>query len=138
VRFRLAVVLVAAVAAMLPTVASAKSVIVVNERFDFSQNRVNSCNGESLTFNGTLHRLELLLPDGTRKILISVQATAIGDQGNRYNVRGFHHITTQSDGSFLEVFRDRLITRGSAPNQHVLLITSGPPFTFRFEADCLG
>jgi hypothetical protein len=137
-RFRLALVLVLALGVTLPGVAAADPVVVVNERFDFTQDRVNGCNGERLTFEGTLHRRELLLPDGTRRILISVQATAIGDQGNIYNVRGSHQIATQPDGSFLEAFRDRLISKGTAPNQHVLLITSGPPFFMRFESECRG
>ncbi len=121
-----------------PGIASAESVVVVNERFDFTQDRFNGCNGENLTFNGILHRRELLLPDGTRKILIIVQATAIGELGNAYNVRGWHQITTEPDGSFLQRFRDRLISKGPAPNLHVLLITSGPPETVFFEAICRG
>ena len=122
----------------LPSIASAESVVVVNERFPFSQNRFNGCNGENLTFNGILHRRELLLPNGTHKILINVQATAIGELGNTYNVRGYHQITTEPDGSFLQGFRDRLISKGPAPNLHVLLITSGPPHTIFFEAVCRG
>jgi hypothetical protein len=133
-----AVVLIVGFLSALPSIASAESVVVVNERFPFSQNRFNGCNGENLTFSGILHRRELLLPDGTRKILINVQATAIGELGNTYNVRGYHQITTQPDGSFLQRFRDRLISKGPAPNLHVLLITSGPPDTIFFEAVCRG
>jgi hypothetical protein len=133
-----AVILIAGLVSALSGVAAAESVVVVNERFPFSQDRFNGCNGENLTFNGILHRRELLLPDGTRKILINVQATAIGELGNAYNVRGYHQITTEPDGSFLQRFRDRLISKGPAPNLHVLLITSGPPETFFFEAICRG
>ena len=123
---------------LLPSIAGAQSVLVINQRFPFSQDRFNGCNGENLTFNGILHRRELLLPDGTSKILINVQATAVGELGYTYNVRGYHQITREPDGSFLQRFRDRLISKGPAPNQHVLLITSGPPDTIFFEAICRG
>jgi hypothetical protein len=137
--FRLgAVTLIAGLMSALSVVASAGPVVVVNERFPFTQSRFNGCNGENLTFHGILHRRELLLPDGTRKILIGVQATAVGELGNTYGVRGYHHITAESDGSFLEVFRDRLVSNGSAPNLHVLLIISGPPEEVFFEAICRG
>jgi hypothetical protein len=137
--FRLgAVTLIAGLVSALSVVASAEPVVVVNERFPFTQNRFNACNGENLTFNGILHRRELLLPDGTRKILIGVQATAVGELGNTYGVRGYHHITTEPDGSFLQVFRDRLVSKGPAPNSHVLLITIGPPDQVFFEAICRG
>jgi hypothetical protein len=116
---------------------AASAEIIVNERFPFTQMRVNSCNGEELVASGVLHRVEKLLPNGTLQIIISVHATAVGSEGNEYVVNGQHHITSSSS-EFLEVFRDRLISKGSAPDQHVLLTVSSPPFEFQFEADCRG
>jgi hypothetical protein len=136
--FAMSILLIVGVS-LLPGVAGAESVIVVNDRFeDFSQDRFNACNGETVTFEGVLHRVELLLPDGTSKILISVQVSGTGSLGNEYVIRGYHQITTQPNEAFLEVFRDRLITVGPAPDQHVLLIASGPPLTIFFEPECRG
>jgi hypothetical protein len=116
---------------------AASADIIVNERFPFSQFRFNACNGEELVASGVLHRVEKSLPNGTLQIRISVHATAVGSLGNEYVVNDQHHITS-STSEFLEVFRDRLISKGAAPNQHVLLTVSSPPFEFRFEADCRG
>jgi hypothetical protein len=115
----------------------ASAEVIVNERFPFTQFRFNACNGEELVASGVLHRVEKLLPNGTLRIIISVHATAVGSQGNEYVVNDQHHITS-STAEFLEVFRDRLISKGPAPNQHVLLTVSSPPFEFEFEADCRG
>ena len=115
----------------------ASAAVIFNERFPIEQYRINDCNGEFVLLTGEMHMLVRAQPDGTYYIKINVHWTGTGANGNEYILNSQHHSVTTST-SFAETFRDRLISKGGAPNRHVIITASTDPPSFDFTLDCRG
>jgi hypothetical protein len=115
----------------------ASASVIFNQRFPIEQHRINDCNGEFVLLTGEMHMLIRAQPDGTNYIQINVHWIGTGANGNEYILNSQHHSVTTST-SFAETFRDRLISKGGAPNRHVLITASTDPPSFDFTLDCRG
>jgi hypothetical protein len=102
--------------------------------FDFD---VNTCNGESVEVKGTAHMVTKMQKDLTLLGHFNLRARGVGSQGNEYVMNWNEKGQFEANGDFSFAQRFLAISKGSGPNQAVLVHfdSHGEP---TFEVDCRG
>lgn len=98
---------------------------------------VNTCTGESVLISGTAHVRFNEKGHGAAVSHISLHGTGTGSDGNEY-VLNSHESYKADAAGFSDKQHVVLVSRGSAPNMHVTVTMSYPPFVFAMDADCAG
>lgn len=94
---------------------------------------VNACNGETILVHAKFQFVTIALNNGQAIQHLSYHGTGIGDQGNEYVLNVSEHVRT-SESELIQ--RRVLVSKGSAPNQHILIILVGDDVFI--ESDCRG
>lgn len=125
--------LVLLLAVLLPA-GTATAAPAQSERTEQILAHVNMCTGEFVVLEGTIHIVSKEEPGGTTFFQITTNAQGVGDQGNEYVFNDSFHVRQVSTHLRVDE-RHRLISKGSAPNQ-VLIIHLDSDSGSTFEIDC--
>jgi hypothetical protein len=122
---------------VVPLAAPASAAVVFNERFDLAIFSFNTCNGEFVELTGFVHVVVKEKKGGTVTVHANAHGQGVGDRGNEY-VLNLQEKDSFSTNEAHFRYREVLISKGSAPNQHVLLTVDFPPGNVNFDVDCRG
>jgi hypothetical protein len=111
---------------------AASAAPATSERTEVFMEAFNNCNGEYIaTVEGTQHIVEKVQKDGSTITHVNFNGQGTGTQGNEY----VFNLNTKF-GPFDSVQRGKLVSKGSEPNQWILIRFKDGRFTF--ELDCRG
>jgi hypothetical protein len=107
-----------------------------SERFVAFVGSLNTCNGEIVQAEGTMHIVTKVQKDGTFLFRFNLHAQGVGDQGNEY-VINWNRTDRSNQNSFSFTDRILVISKGSAPN-FAFIFHSDSDGNFTFDEDCRG
>jgi hypothetical protein len=125
-----------AAAALLGAAPAALAAPAQTEKFETFVFDFNTCNGEFVSTQGTLHSVSKANPDGSFSSKFNYNGKGTGDLGNEY-VLNFNNKATFGPGfESDQKFRANLVSKGAAPNQKtVIVFTVNPDGTFESDVD---
>ena len=102
--------------------------------FDFD---LNTCNGELVEVKGTAHIVTKMQKDLTLFGHFNLRARGVGSEGNEYVMNWNEKGRFEADGDFSLAQRFLVISKGSAPDQTVIVHVDSYG-GYSFEVDCRG
>lgn len=119
-----------------PAQATAGSPALVDRVFTFFLD-TNTCTGEHVSGEGTVHSVSKLQSDNTWLTRINIHAEGAGTSGNEY-VLNWIQTQSNSTAGASGTAHDMLISKGSAPNQLLTATYNTVTGEFTFEPLCRG
>jgi len=118
---------------------SAAAEVTFNTRQTVEEFRTNSCNGQFIVLSGWLHAVNYLNKDGSSDLYVNEHVIGVAEDGTQYVLNGQRkiHNAIQPPSGVFDV-RTVLVSKGSAPNEHVVLKFPFPEGEIEIETECHG